>query len=90
MPEPRFRSRSKRRIQKPLPGGDTEKVYLARKTAVPKCADCGIELKGIPRLSSCEARNTPKSKKTVERRYGGFLCSKCAREKIKQEIRSKQ
>ncbi len=87
MPEPRFRSRSKRRIHKKLPGGETKKVYLARQPGVAKCADCGIELKGIPRMGANEAKNSPKSKKTVERKYGGFLCSKCARKRIIQELK---
>ena len=87
MPEPRFRSRSKRRVQKKLPGGETKKVYLPRKPCIAKCGDCGIELKGIPRMGANEAKNTPKSKKTIERKYGGFLCSKCARKKIKQKLK---
>jgi large subunit ribosomal protein L34e len=87
MPAPRFRSRSLRRLQVKMPGGKVKRVYLARKPGRPKCAECGSELHGIPRLSRVEAKNMPKSKKSTARPYGGFLCNQCAREKIKKEAR---
>jgi len=87
MPRPRYRSRSLRRIQKKTPGGKTKQIYKKRKPKTHKCAECGAELKGIPRLSSAKAKNSPKTKKRPERPYGGFLCSKCAREKLKKEAR---
>lgn len=89
MPQPRFRSRSKRRVQKKMPGGETKQVYVNRKPSLHKCGCCGAELKGIPRLSAMKAKNIAKSKKKVERPYGGFLCAKCARERIKKEARLK-
>lgn len=87
MPEPRFRSRSKRRVQVKTPGAKTVKRYLARKPNVAKCANCREELKGIPRMTSAQAKNSAKSKKTVSRPYGGSLCSKCARAKLKSEAK---
>jgi large subunit ribosomal protein L34e len=89
MPQPRFRSRSKRRIQKKMPGGRTKLVYSAKKPGLPRCSLCGEELKGIPRLSANQAKNAPKSRKRPQRPYGGFLCARCAREKIRIEARSK-
>jgi len=87
MPAPRFRSRSLRRVQRRMPGGKVKRVYLARKPGTIRCALCGSELQGIPRLSRVKAKNTAKSKKRPERPYGGFLCNKCAREKLKKEAR---
>ncbi|HJX05437.1 MAG TPA: 50S ribosomal protein L34e [Candidatus Nanoarchaeia archaeon] len=87
MPAPRFRSRSLRRVQRRMPGGKVKRVYLARKPGVVRCAVCGAELQGIPRLSLVKAKNISKSKKRPERPYGGFLCNNCVREKLKQEAR---
>ncbi|MBW2991025.1 50S ribosomal protein L34e [Candidatus Woesearchaeota archaeon] len=89
MPRPRHRSRSLRRVQKKMPGGKTRQVYVKKKTKTHKCAKCGIKLKGIPRLSATKAKKISKSKKRPERPYGGFLCNKCAREKLKKEARLK-
>lgn len=89
MPRPKYRSRSLRRVQKKMPGGKTKQVYVERKPKTHKCAKCGKDLKGIPRLGSEKAKNTPKTKKRAERPYGGFLCAACAREKIKKEARLK-
>jgi len=87
MTKPRHRSRSMRRKQKKTPGGTTGQTYLARKPGLHKCAECGAELKGIPRLKPSKAANKARSAKRPERPYGGFLCSRCARQKIKQEAR---
>lgn len=87
MPRPKHRSRSLRRVQKKMPGGKTRQVYAMRKPKVHKCAKCGVELKGIPRFMPNKAKNAPRTKKRVERAYGGFICASCAREKFKQEAR---
>ncbi len=88
MPQPRYRSRSLRRVQKTTPGGKTKTYYNNRKPAVHKCASCGSELKGIPRMSRVEAKNATKSQKKVSRAYGGFLCAGCLKAKLKQEARA--
>jgi large subunit ribosomal protein L34e len=87
MPAPRYRSRSLRRVHKKMPGGSTRLIYDKRKPKAPHCAQCGIELKGIPRLRPFKARNLSKTKKRPERSYGGFLCGTCLRKKLKQEAR---
>ena len=87
MPRPSERSRSKRRVQKKMPGGRTRQSYAARRPKVHKCSECSLELKGMPRLMPNKAKNSPRSKKTVNRPYGGFLCARCAREKIRKEAR---
>ncbi|AJF61505.1 TPA: 50S ribosomal protein L34e [Candidatus Woesearchaeota archaeon] len=87
MPEPRFRSRTYRRITKKLPGGDHVIHYAKRKPGVAKCAKCGASLKGIPRERPYKMQILGKSKKRNERPYGGNLCSKCSRQLIKKEAR---
>ncbi len=86
MPEPRFRSRSLRRVKKKLPGGKTITRYEKRKPKVAKCARCKKELKGVARERPYKMQKLG-SKKKVERPYGGYLCSKCSRLLIKKEAR---
>jgi large subunit ribosomal protein L34e len=87
MPQPRFRSRSFRRIKKKLPGGKTVTRYEKRNPKIAKCANCKKELKGIPRERPYKMQKLGISKKRPERPYGGYLCSKCSRELIKKEAR---
>ena len=87
MPEPRFRSRSLRRVKKKLPGGKTVTHYKKRKPKVAKCANCKTELKGMTRERPYKMQKLNRSKKKVERPFGGNLCSKCSRLLIKKEIR---
>lgn len=87
MPEPRFRSRSLRRVKRKLPGGNTVTHYEKRKPKVAKCAICKIELKGMARERPYKMQKLDRSKKKVERPYGGYLCSNCSRKIIKKEIR---
>ncbi len=87
MPRMSRRSRSLRRVHKKMPGGTTRLVYDKRKPGVVRCAVCKIELKGIPRLRPFKAKNMPRTKKSNERKFGGFMCANCLRAKLKQEAR---
>ena len=87
MPRMSRRSRSLRRVHKKMPGGTTRLVYDKRKPGVARCAICKIELKGIPRLRPFKARSAPKTQKSNERLYGGFLCANCLKDKLKEEAR---
>lgn len=87
MPQPRRRSRTFRRLKKKTPGGVTKQTYVKRKPGLPRCALCGAELKGIPRMRAVKARNISKTKKRIERIYGGFMCAGCVRMKLKNEAR---
>jgi large subunit ribosomal protein L34e len=87
MPAPRFRSRTFRRVKKKLPGGKNVIHYEKRKTSLPHCAVCKAELKGIPELTPQKMKKLGVSKKRPQRVYGGYLCSKCSRQAIKQEAR---
>ena len=50
MPRQRYRSRSLRRVYVRTPGGRTVIHYEKRKSLPAKCAICGAELQGVPRL----------------------------------------
>lgn len=84
----RFKSGRLARVHKTMPGGKTQLTFQRRNPGVQKCASCKNELKGIPRLTISEARNTPKSKKTVARAYGGFMCAACLKQKLKSQARA--
>jgi len=86
MPSGRHKSRTLKRVQVRTPGGKTVQRYEQRKPGKATCAGCGEELHGIPRESPKKMHNMAKSKKTNARPYGGHLCSKCARARIKSQI----
>ena len=82
-----LRSRSLKRSQKKVPGGKTVTHFRRRKPSIAKCAKCGKDIKGVPRLRVSELRKLPKTKKRPERPYGGNLCSKCMREVFREKVR---
>ncbi|MFW6014061.1 MAG: 50S ribosomal protein L34e [Nanoarchaeota archaeon] len=87
MPQPRFRSRSLRRVKVTTPGGVTKTVYKRRKPSKPKCGECKRPLTGTARELPSKMRNISKSSKRPERPYGGVLCSSCSRKKQKEKAR---
>ena len=83
----RFKSRTFRRIKVKTPGSKTVTHYRKRKPSKAKCAECGDALKGVPRERPYKMARLSKTQKRPERPYGGVLCSKCARIKIKENIK---
>ena len=83
----KFKSRTLRRVKIKTPNS-TKIVYKHRKPAKAICGSCGAILKGVPRARKSEIVNMPKTAKRPERPYGGVLCSKCMRAKIKESVRS--
>jgi len=51
-----------------------------------RCARCKGIIHGIPKTH--RLRKLPLSKKRVERIFGGYYCSKCTREIIKEKVRN--
>jgi len=88
MPAPRKRSRSLRRIFVKIPGGRTTVHYKHRKPKSAKCGKCGAVLKGIARERPYKMKKMAKSKKKVNRPYGGNLCSRCMRKLFVEKARS--
>ncbi len=58
-----------------------------KKPKAPKCAICKKPLHGIPRVRATELKKLAKSEKRVERPYGGYLCSECMREVMREKAR---
>lgn len=83
----KFKTKRFRKIFVKTPGAKLVIHRIERKINLPKCAICKTELKGMPRLINSEFKNLPKSKKTTNRPYGGNLCSRCMRAKLKQKAR---
>ena len=54
------------------------------------CANCKTALKGIKKMRGYKFKSISKSEKKVNRPYGGNLCSKCMREKIKNIVRENE
>jgi len=83
----RIEKSRKRRIVKTKSSKGVNVVRKKRNPSAKKCAECGKQLHGIPRLITSKFRNLSKSKKRPERAYGGVLCSKCSRKKIIEKFR---
>ena len=75
MPAGRFRSRSKKRVAKKLPGGRT-KIFYREASGKAKCAICGKPLHGVPKYD--KHRKLPKSMRAPNRPYSN-LCPSCSR-----------
>ncbi|MFH1065066.1 MAG: 50S ribosomal protein L34e [Nanoarchaeota archaeon] len=88
MPAPNKRSRTFRRVFVKTPGGKTVLHYRKRKPSKAICAGCGELLHGVPRERPFIMQRLGKTKKRPERKFGGVLCSKCSRNKIKEHARS--
>ncbi|MBS3149398.1 50S ribosomal protein L34e [Candidatus Woesearchaeota archaeon] len=82
------KSRTFKRKKVKTPGGKIVIHYERRVHNKKKCANCKKELHGIPRKLPYKYRTMSKSKKTVNRLFGGYLCSNCSREKIKEISRN--
>lgn len=87
MPAPRFRSRSYKRIKRTTPGGKSVVHYRRKKVKKACCCNCGSPLPGVASYRRGKMDKLSKTKKRPERPFGGNLCSKCTREKIKERIR---
>ena len=87
MPQGKYKSRTFRKVFVKVPGGKTKIHHKRRKPAKAKCANCGILLKGVPRELPYKMKGLPKTKKRPQRPYGGVLCSKCTKQKLKEIIR---
>ena len=56
--------------------------YKTKRSNAPRCGECGHELNGIKSERPYSMKWIKKSKKTVNRAYGGVRCHKCVMKKI--------
>eukprot|EP00126_Sphaerothecum_destruens_P000707 Sdes_comp10906_c0_seq1m2559 len=77
-----YRTKSnKNRIVK-TPGGRLVYQLVAKKGTIPKCGDCGDELRGIAGLRPLEYSRLSRTSKSVTRAYGGSRCPRCVKDRI--------
>jgi large subunit ribosomal protein L34e len=88
MAEGRFKSKTFRKIFRKTPGGRLITHYSLRKPKKAHCANCGKPLAGVLRARPVKLRTTAKTKKRPERPFGGVLCSRCMRQRIKEVVRA--
>ena len=86
MPRPSLRNKTFRKVKVKVPSGVTTQ-YKRRKPAKAKCSDCGKVLAGVPNEIPSKMQNMPKTTKRPERPFGGKLCSRCMRIKMKEKAR---
>lgn len=75
------------RVKVRTPSGKVVMRFKARKPAFAKCAACGKTLHGVKRLGRAELRKLAKSERRPERPYGGYLCTECSRETLRERAR---
>ncbi len=87
MPTRALRSRSLRKIKVKLPGGAWITHYFRRNPSAASCAECGKPLHGVAKARPAKMKKTPKTKKRPQRPYGGNLCSRCTRKRIREKLK---
>ena len=85
MVRPALRSRSFRRVKTRLPGGSYTTHFEKRMPSQAVCTKCKRPLHGLARLRPLRMQGLPKSRRSVNRPYGGNLCSPCMRAEIRNK-----
>jgi large subunit ribosomal protein L34e len=86
--EPRYRARKGlRRIARKTPGGRVVIHYVKKSPGKPKCAICGAVLHGLKRGTPKQIKSLSKTERTIQRPFGGMLCSSCTRDVLKLRVR---
>jgi len=87
---PRYRSRSYRRGRITTPGNNRRVHYNRKKPTTAKCGKTGEKLSGLPLLRAGNFSRLSKSKKRINRKYGGVYSSKTVRNALKSTIWNNQ
>ncbi|MBS3065384.1 MAG: 50S ribosomal protein L34e [DPANN group archaeon] len=82
-------SYNKKKIRRRTPGGASIVAYKYKRHSAHKCGICKKELHGKPSGRNAYVSNLSKSQRTVERPFGGMLCSKCSRNIISLKAKLK-
>lgn len=85
--KPKLRSRSQKRVRTVTPGGHKSLHIASKKHGRVACFECGTPLSGVPRVVVGRFSGLSKTKRRPERAFGGMLCPKCSRERIKASAR---
>lgn len=87
MSRPSKRTSTFRKIFVRTPGAKNKLHYRLRKPSKAVCSSCHSKLLGVLHGRPIKFKKASKTSKRPERKYGGTLCSKCSRAKIKQSAR---
>jgi large subunit ribosomal protein L34e len=87
MPRPAERTRSRKAIPKPLPGGKAGVRFKHEIAARPICSLCGRQLAGVSN-SSQKVRTLNLSGRRVQRVHGGQLCHDCIKTALRRAVRT--
>ena len=79
------RTHSKIKVAKKTSKGRNVVHFVNKTPKIAKCAMCRRVLLGVPQ----HTKKLAKSQKSISRPYGGYICSKCYNQLIKEEIRAK-
>lgn len=82
----RHKSRTYRRVKVKTTKGVVIQ-YRKRKPKQAHCAKCRKPLKGVARGRPYQIKKISKTQRRPQRPFGGMLCSKCMRDKIKEQVR---
>lgn len=64
------------------PGGRYVGKYIEKRVGVPRCADTGKPLSGLPRIRPYALKRQKKNERTISRAYGGYLCHSALRQRV--------
>jgi large subunit ribosomal protein L34e len=90
MPTPHQRTRSKRRVRRTVPGGRIRTLYKAKARTSFCCRLCGQPLAGISNTNPSDAHKLNRTRRRINRPYGGQLCHKCLRSILGRTARISQ
>lgn len=79
--------RGTRRLKRRTPGGRSVVHCDKRRPSHAECARCSGKLAGVPRATPCNLGKMTKSERSVSRKFGGVLCSRCVRDSEKYRAR---
>lgn len=80
--------KSMKKLKKRTVTGRNIIVYRKGRTSAAVCNNCGREMHGIPRLANAQLAKLAKTKKSPNRKFGGYLCSKCTKEFLRNAARN--
>ena len=75
-------------IKRRTPGGRASRRLVNDRIGKSHCSSCGAELHGMPRKSQKDTRKLTRTKKRPQRIFGGYFCSACTRETLRDKARS--
>lgn len=77
-----YKTRSNRMVKVRTPGKNLVLHIVKKRGKLPKCGACHRKLLGIKMARSADFSRMKKHHRTVNRVYGGVLCSECVKNKI--------